>query len=180
MKNTGFRFIVMLLSALPLLYSCNSEALQEEGPDFSGALTQEAIDGGVMTPEILWKFGRVGDHRLSPDGRVVVYTVTRYDAVTQERVTDLYTVTSEGTDLLKLTGSDEAHFNPRWKPGSDMIGYLSDASGEVQLWEMDVNGAVKTQVSEVEGGISGFEYSPDGSRVLYLKEVKFRETTAEL
>lgn len=170
----------MLFSTLPLLYSCNSEVSQEAEPDFSGSLTQEEIAGGVMTPEILWKFGRVGDHRLSPDGKVVVYAVTRYDAVTQERVTDIFTVTSEGTDLLKLTGSDGAHFNPRWKPGSSQIGYLSSASGEVQLWEMDVNGAVKTQISEVEGGISGFEYSPDGSRVLYLKEVKFRETTEEL
>ncbi len=160
--------------------SCNNEAPRETGPDFSGELTQEEIEGGVMTPEILWKFGRIGEHRLSPDGRVVVYTVTRYDAVTQEKVTDLFTITAEGTDLLKLTESDGSHFNPRWKPGTSKIGYLSDASGDLQLWETDINGAEKVRVSDVEGGISGFEYSPDGSRVLYLKEVKFRETPAEL
>ena len=172
--------LLVLCCTVVFFSSCNNEVSRETGPDFSGELTQEEIDGGVMTPEILWKFGRIGEHRLSPDGRVVVYTVTRYDAVTQEKVTDLYTITAEGTDLLKLTESDGSHFNPRWKPGTRQIGYLSDASGDVQLWETDINGAEKVRVSDVEGGISGFEYSPDGSRVLYLKEVKFRETPAEL
>ena len=32
--------------------------------------------------------------------------------------------------------------------------------------------ASMSQVSDIEGGITGFEYSPDGSRILYLKEVK--------
>lgn len=180
MRNIGHQVVAVLFCTLPLLYSCNNEVPVETDPDYSGQLTQEEIDGGVMTPEILWKFGRVGTHKLSPDGRVVVYTVTRYDAVTQEHVTDIYTVTSAGTDLLKLTDSKGSSANPRWKPGTSQIGYLSDASGSMQLWEMDVNGEEKKQVSDVEGGMSGFEYSPDGSRVLYLKEVKFRETTSEM
>src|SRR6056297_313030 len=131
MKNIGFATLVVLCCTVFFFSSCNNEAPRETGPDFSGELTQEEIEGGVMTPEILWKFGRIGEHRLSPDGRVVVYTVTRYDAVTQEKVTDLYTITAEGTDLLKLTESDGSHFNPRWKPGTSKIGYLSDASGDV-------------------------------------------------
>jgi len=28
-----------------------------------------------LTPELLWKLGRVGDAVLSPDGKTVVYTV---------------------------------------------------------------------------------------------------------
>ncbi|MEX0982884.1 MAG: S9 family peptidase [Bacteroidales bacterium] len=173
-------FASAILVAMLLLNACNSgSGEREQQPDFSGMLTEDEIGGGVMTPEILWKFGRVGEQKLSPDGKVVVYTVTRYDAETHERVTDIYTVTAAGTDLMKLTGSDGSHFNPRWKPGSNLIGYLSAASGDVQLWEMDINGAGKRQVSEVEGGIGGFEYSPDGSKVLYLKEVKYRKTSAE-
>ncbi|MCA1746532.1 MAG: peptidase S9, partial [Bacteroidales bacterium] len=179
MKNQWL--ITGLVVLLLLLHGCkNGNETGAPEPDFSGTLTEEEIAGGVMTPEILWKFGRIGEQKLSPDGKVVLYTVTRYDAETHERVTDIYTVTSAGTDLLKLTGSDGSHFNPRWKPGSDLIGYLSAASGDVQLWEMDINGAGKRQVSDVKGGIDGFEYSPDGSRVLYLKEVKYRKTSAEM
>jgi dipeptidyl aminopeptidase/acylaminoacyl peptidase len=163
-----------------LLNSCNTESeIIEQQSDFSGTLTQEEIDGGVMTPEILWKFGRVGEQKLSPDGKVVVFTVTRYDAKTQARITDLYTVTSAGTDLFKITGSDGSYFNPRWRPGTDRIGYLSASSGDVQLWETDVNGAEHIKVSDVEGGIGGFEYSPDGTKILYLKEVQYKPTLQE-
>ncbi len=170
-----------ILVVMLLLNGCNfGSAENGPQPDFSGMLTEDEIAGGVMTPEILWKFGRIGEQKLSPDGKVIVYTVTRYDAETHERVTDIYTVTAAGTDLLKLTGSDGSHFNPRWKPGSDLIGYLSDASGDVQFWEMDINGAGKRQVSDVDGGIGGFEYSPDGSRVLYLKEVKYKKISEEI
>ena len=172
--------MIILLAALWINACQPGNASNEETPDFSGQLTAEEIEGGVMTPEILWKFGRVGEHRLSADGKVVLYTVTRYDAVTEKRVTDIYTMTADGTDLLKLTGSDGAYFNPRWKPGTDQIGFLSAASGDVQLWEMDFNGTGRKQISRVEGGIGGFEYSPDGSMVLYLKEVKVRKSLDEL
>jgi len=181
MKNLQFFTGLVMVCCLVAALSCDRQEVQATAkePDFRGELTQEEIDGGVMTPEVLWKFGRVGEHRLSADGRVVVFTVTRYDAVTEDRVTDIYTVTPMGTDLLKLTGSDGANFNPRWKPGSDRIGYLSNTGGDVQLWEMNVNGGEKRQVSHIDGGINGFEYSPDGSRILYLKEVKYKATSAE-
>ena len=32
-----------------------------------------------MTPELLWKLGRVGEAQLSPDSRNLVMTVTHYD-----------------------------------------------------------------------------------------------------
>jgi dipeptidyl aminopeptidase/acylaminoacyl peptidase len=176
-----FMYTMVFWLMLALMTGCQAgNETTEATPDFSGELTKEEIEGGVMTPEILWKLGRLGEHRLSPDGRVVVYTVTRYDAPTGKRVTDIFTVTAGGTDLLKLTNSEGSCFNPRWKPGANMIGYLSAASGEVQLWEMNINGREKRQVSRIEGGINGFEYSPDGSRILYLKEVKFRESLDEL
>ncbi len=181
MKINSIVLGLAVLTVWMSLGSCDRESAvtDVQSPDFTGQLTQQEIDGGVMTPEILWKFGRIGEHRLSPDGRVVVYTVSRYNADTEERITDIFTVTASGTDLMKLTGSDGVCFNPRWKPGTGELGYLSDASGEVQLWEMDINGEEKRQVSEIKGGINGFEYSPDGSRILYLKEVKFRATTTE-
>jgi len=177
-KNTIL--VIALLMTVGFTGCIEKEAATDLSPDFSGMLTQEEIDGGVMTAEILWKFGRVGEHKLSPDGKNIVYTVTRYDAETEARTTDIFAMTSAGTDLLQLTESGGVNFNPRWKPGASMIGYLSDETGEVQFWEMDIQGIEKQQVSFVEGGISGFEYSPDGSKILYLKDVKYKQTVAEM
>ncbi|MDA3823360.1 MAG: S9 family peptidase [Bacteroidales bacterium] len=179
MKHRVFFSRALLLLFVVFMAACtNSTSSDELLPDFSGELTAAEIDGGVMTPEILWKFGRVGEQKLSEDGKVVVYSVSRTDAKTQVSVSDLFTVSIAGTDLLKLTDGG-SNFNARWKPGTEMIGYLSSASGEVQLWEMDMNGQGKVQVSDIEGGINGFEYSPDGMKIFYLKEVKYKASLQE-
>ena len=49
--------------------SCDGPVEQSVEGDYSGLLSTEEIEGGILTPEILWKFGRLGDMQLSPDGR---------------------------------------------------------------------------------------------------------------
>ena len=171
----------MLVILSVMFYACTPETKQEsESNDFSGTLTQEEIGNGILTPEILWKFGRVGEQKLSPNGEKLIYTVTRYDYLTNKSITDIFIVPSAGGEAKKLTHSDGSFYNPRWNAAGDKIGFISSESGTPQLWEMNVDGTGMSQVSAIEGGMNGFEYSPDGSKVLYLKDVKYRETTQEI
>ena len=39
------------------------------------------IADGRMTPEALWAFGRIGDYQVSPDGQLIVYTLSLHDAL---------------------------------------------------------------------------------------------------
>ncbi|MBI3233418.1 MAG: PD40 domain-containing protein, partial [Bacteroidetes bacterium] len=57
---------------------------------------------------------------------------------------------------------------------------LSAKSGDMQLWEIETNGANLHQVTNYEGGIGGFLYSPDGSKILFYKDVKLDKTINEL
>ena len=43
-----------------------------------------------MTPEIMWKFRRLGTFTLSPDGSSVLYTVTDIDLQSEARMTNIY------------------------------------------------------------------------------------------
>lgn len=180
MKQIRIFIRIFIISSILVLTDCNSEEANDiSSPDFSGKLSSTEIDSGRLTPEILWKFGRLEEQQLSSDGKIVVYSVTRYDAKNQMHETNLFSVTNAGTDLLKLTDGG-LNFNPRWKPDGAKIGYLSDASGDVQLWEMDINGEFNTKISDIDGGINGFEYSPDGKRILFLKEVQYKPTLQEV
>ena len=40
---------------------------------------KEAAPETRMTPELLWKLGRVGNSAMSPDGKLIAYTVKRYE-----------------------------------------------------------------------------------------------------
>lgn len=148
--------------------------------DFSGKLTETEISNAVLTPEILWKFGRISDHQLSPDNSTIIFGVTRYDSKTNESLTNIYSIPAKGGDKAKLTSSEYSVFNQRWNPDGCKIGFLSSESGEVQLWEMNPDGSNKKKISEIEGGINGFEYSPAGDTIFYLKDVKLDKTATEI
>lgn len=79
--------IPVILSAMLLSASCKQKApaLLEPPKGFNNQLTQEEKDGGVMTPEIMWKFRRLGTFALSPDGTNIVYTVTDTDLGSEEK-----------------------------------------------------------------------------------------------
>lgn len=167
---------MMILSIL--FFSCKEQTVTEQS-DFSGKLTEEEIQNGRLTPEILWKFGRVADAQLSPDGSTVIYNVTRYDAGTNKSITDIYKVSTDGEDAIKITDSKAKYLNPRWKPAGDKIGYLSTESGTFQLWEMNPDGSGSLQVSDFPHNINSFEYSPDGNRILFTADVKIDKTPTE-
>ena len=172
-----------LIFVLPTLFfaSCTpKKAAETTNNDFSGQLTDQEIRGGRLTPEILWKFGRITEDRLSPDGSTVIFDITRYDYKTEARVTDIASVPSAGGEMKLLTSSDGTYHNMRWTPGGNKIGYISNVAGSDQVWEMNPDGSGKTQVSDIQGGITGFEYAPDGAHILYLKEVKVGETAKDI
>ncbi|KPK81137.1 MAG: peptidase S9, partial [Bacteroides sp. SM23_62_1] len=176
MKKSILSGIVLLIF---LFFSCKEQPVTEQ-PDFTGTLTEEEIQNGRLTPEILCKFGRVADAQLSPDGLSVIYNVTRYDAGTNKSITDIYKVSSEGGDAVKITDGKSKYLNPRWKPSGDKIGYLSAESGTFQLWEMNPDGLGAVQVSNFTNDINSFEYSPDGKNILFTADIKIDKTTAEI
>ncbi len=67
------------------------------------SLTDTEKAGGILTPEILWKYGRIGSIVLSPDGKTVLYTVTNYDLPTEARTTNIYSIPSSGGTPVQLT-----------------------------------------------------------------------------
>lgn len=182
MKN---RFLLVAAAAL-IFASCNSDkscnkASQEAvKSDFSNTLTQAEIDGGRLTPEILWKFGRIGGGELSPDAKTVLYTVTRYDANTNKSTTNVFVQPVDGGEATKLTTDDSKEFSAVWINNGAKIAFMSTKSGDVQVWTMNVDGTEKTQISSIEGGINSFRFSPDESKVMYCKDVKLQESANDM
>jgi dipeptidyl aminopeptidase/acylaminoacyl peptidase len=168
---------IVILSLLQ--FSCKKQPAPEP-IDFSGQLTEEEIRNAKLTPEILWKYGRVDDAQLSPDGSEVIYNVTRYNIPTNKSITDIWKVPARGGEPEKLTGRDGKYQNPRWNPVSTKIGFLSAESGSSQLWEMNPDGTGAIRKSDFPFDINSFEYSPDGSKILLTSDVKIDKTTSDI
>jgi len=135
---------------------------------------------GVLTPELLWKLGRVSDAQLSPDGKQILFGITYYDLKENKGNRDLYTISINGGNPIKVTDFKGSEFNGIWRPDGKKIGFLSAEGGSVQIWEMNPDGTNKTKITNIEEGINGFSYSPDMKNILYIKDVKLDKTVNEV
>ncbi len=170
------KFLVFPL--LILLLSCNTATDSNTNKNYVPETPN--LDSDLMTPEVLWSFGRLGSPKVSPDGNTVIYTVTYYNIEENKPYRDIYSVPVSGGDARNLSNSAVNEFNAVWRPDGEKIGYLSSASGSIQLWEMNPDGTGNMQVTDIEGGINGFDYAPDLSKVFYFKNVKLDQTVNEL
>ncbi|MCB9230505.1 MAG: S9 family peptidase [Bacteroidia bacterium] len=142
-----------------------------------------------LTPELLWKLGRVSEALPSPDGQYVLYGVSQYDLAQNKGNRDLYILpiagqksTTKGAAAYKnhLTDWEGNEYNAVWRPDGKKVGFLSGKSGSAQLWEINPDGTGATQVTKVEGGIGNFAYSPDGKHISFTRSVKLDKTVNDL
>ncbi len=155
---------------------------QSAGPlAINNALSAEEIAAGILTPEVMWKMGRIGEFVISPDGSRVVYGRTDYNVAENRGVTTLWVQPVEGGEPARITGYDENASGPVWSADGADIRYLSDRGGTSQIWSIAPDGSGAVQISNIEGGIEYFGIAPAENRVWYVQRVKVEpRTTAEL
>jgi len=78
----------------------------------------------------------------------------------------------EGGKPVNLSNSPENETEVKWRPDGEKIAYLSSVSGSSQMWEMNPDGSGKKQMTDVDGGIFGFDYAAGLSKIYYLKTAK--------
>ena len=165
------------------MLSCNttpgeSETGRKEKSEIIGKANPK-IENGVMTPEVLHGFGRVGSFEVSPDKSSILYQVT-YVSIPQNKTNpELFIMKSDGSEKKQLTITNTSESNPQWINGGKKIAFLGNETGTSQIWSMNPDGGGMTQISDVESGIDGFKFSPDGNKVLFIKSVKSVETASD-
>ena len=135
----------------------------------------KTLPSSKLSPETLWMLGRIGNVSVSPNKETILYTVTYTNIEEDKSYTDIYTYSIENELKTQITNSKTNEFAVTWRPDGKMINYLSAESGSVQLWEIDVNGKNKKQLTNIEKGISNYMYSPDISHLAYTADVKIKE-----
>lgn len=118
----------------------------------------------------LLKLERISDPQLSPDGRVVAFTVQSVDLENNRRSTHIYSAPLSGGPV-RLTQEGNLNQRPRWSPDSQTIAFISDRSGSAQVWLMNADGGNPRQVTRWPTEAAGVLFSPDGKHLLFTSEV---------
>ena len=165
----------VILFVLILAVACKQKApvaSEVVAPQIINQLTPEEKAGGVMTPEIMWKFGRLGSFALSPDGSSVLYTVTDIDLKTEARLTNIFKIGVEGGEPVKLTTN--GGFSPQWFNNGKSIAFVNNGN----LCSINADGTglkIITGVSDFEI----FRIAPTGDKIYFTKRVKLDQTANE-
>lgn len=179
------RSIFMAMIIAGTLLSCNSNE-ESKSPKPSGKQLAETIgkanpkiENGIMTPEVLYSFGRVGSVQVSPNREQLLYQVTYVDIAQNKSNPELFIMKTNGQDKKQLTITNTRESNPQWIENGNKIAFLNNETGSSQIWTINPDGGGMKQISDIEGGIDGFRFSPDGNKVLFHKNVKINRTAAE-
>ena len=136
-------------------------------PDFSK---------GVLTEEILWYFGRVSAPEVSPDGKTLLYSVKYFDYTKDKGNAELYTIPVTGGEPTQITTTPASEAQAIWRPDGKKIAFLYPADDVMQIFECDLDGSNRTQLTHAESDINGFSYSPDGKHLLYTRNERLDPT----
>ena len=67
---------IVLILLVALVWGCTQKTKVEVSKNYVPETPE--LQSDKMTPEVLWSFGRLGGAQVSPDGKMVLYTVTYY------------------------------------------------------------------------------------------------------
>jgi dipeptidyl aminopeptidase/acylaminoacyl peptidase len=130
-----------------------------------------------FTFDALAKIARVDDPQLSPDGKMVAFTVQTVDLAANTKPTQIFVVPLDGGAPVRLTNEGTSNTRPRWTPDSKRIFYVSDrpnpagVSNATQIWSMNADGSDQHPITNIPTGADGVTISPDGNLIVFTSDV---------
>ena len=137
------------------------------------------LESDTLTPEALWAMGRIGSYATSPDGSKVAYQVTYY-SVEENRsntviyVQDIPSAAASESDAISSGTLLGLGNSPVWLD-ENRIAFLSKG----EIWTMNSKGKSRKQLTNTDGSVDGFLFSPDQKKVVLIKSVPFHDIIAE-
>ena len=123
-----------------------------------------AADKRPVTPEDYFLFANVADPQISPDGKLVAYTVTRVDAEQNRRNSEVWLAAIDGLAPPRQLTTAGSATSPRWRPDGKALAFLGGRPAQVQLLPMD--GGEARRITSLKNGVTAFAWSPDGARLV--------------
>ena len=157
--DRNYKFLYLPLVFVSLFLTQESFALQSQNEKFELKDINQIKD--------------VGSLDVSKDAQLITYTVSSVDQKNDEYDTDIWMLNfKKDRDKLIVRSA----YSPKFSPDSNYIAYLAPGRGKYsnyqQLWFFNRQTATKRQMTKIESSVTDFEWSPDGSKIVMVINVK--------
>lgn len=131
----------------------------------TGSMAQQAF-----SPSDVYRLKSVSDPRISPEGNWVAYVVSTPDSAKDKSDSDIWMISRDGKNNIKMTASHESESKPRWSPDGKFLTFLSSRyeTKKAQIWKMDRQGGEAEKMTDLSWSISEYVWSPDSRKILLV------------
>lgn len=137
-----------------------------------------------MTFDDIMALKTVANTAISPDGKLIAYTVSYADMKENERRTEIWMVAASGGQARRFTyGKNDTA--PQWSPDGQWLAFLSTRGiGEAakpQIYLISPFGGEAEKLTDAKAGVSSavsvssFVWSPDSKRIAFVAQVPLTE-----
>src|SRR5262249_31897935 len=150
------RSVLTASGAIAILMAGQSIGVAQGPPSSSGP----TVDG-------LISLERVGSPEISPDGRLVAYTLRRTDWEENAYHTEIWLADAASGAGRQLTNGKKSSTSPAWAPDGSKLAFASDRDEKRQIYLIDPSGGEARKLTSIEDGVGGFAWSRDGASIAF-------------
>jgi dipeptidyl aminopeptidase/acylaminoacyl peptidase len=130
---------------------------------------QEAAKHAISFDDMILMH-RVGDPRISPDGKWVAFAVATPDMSANRNASNIWIVSTGGGEAVQLTQSGHDS-SPAWSPDGKTLAFLSSRDGNSQVYILSMEGGEAHAVTHLSTGADLVKWSPDGKTIAFTSSV---------
>jgi acylaminoacyl-peptidase len=109
----------------------------------------------------------VSEPQVSPDGKRVVYVRNFKDIMTDQNLSNLWMINSDGTKNRPLTSGNQKERAPQWSNDGSRIIYNSNKNGKSELYLTWVDEGITMKLSNTTSNPRSVAWSPDDEMIAF-------------
>lgn len=149
-----------------------------------------------MTPELLWKLGRLGETAVSADGNRIVYSVQRFDLANDKGKISLVLSDEKSKTHSKIIADWDSIHSVQFAmtPSGERVFFVGMSGSTVDLpenkqdqpeefpqaWSLNPNNGDTLQLTNIKDGIANLKVSPTGTQIAFTMDIKLDQEVNEL
>ncbi|MDD3721630.1 MAG: S9 family peptidase [Lutibacter sp.] len=124
----------------------------------------------------------VSNPQISPDVKWIAYETSEMNLKKDKTEKQLWMIPIQGGDAIAMTSKEfYSASDPKWSPDNKYLSFLAALpEGKTQVWLLNRNGGDAQQLTKIKQGVTGYEWAPEGKRLLLsIKDPKPEELTMD-